>query len=301
MPALLVAVLAGCGDGQVGSAAPASTPVATPAPLDLGFASFTFRMDIGDGESLKGSGTFRNAPTPLSALTLDDMVVNGKQEPGVRVVQDGKSTFVQSRAWAAESPALAGRWIRAAGKADGLDPIFLQTVGSYEGLTDPYQQLQMLQSGLVDTVGSGTVDGVAVTHKRSTVTLQQLWDNPHISAKIRDAMRAVGLTAADLADSNVFDAWIDADGHVVKFEWTDPNDGSEPIFVTSTSFDRAAAAALATPDPDTVLDRWKVATLGRLTKKINAGTATAAEIARARALCKELGLGTGAGTPVRST
>jgi hypothetical protein len=283
-------VSAGCGGGRMDNAAPAATPSATPAPLDLGFASFTFRLTQSDGEVVQGTGSFRNAPSPMTELTLDQLVVDGRPVPGVTVLRTRTATYVHSADWAKSAPFAADRWFSLTEKTSWLDVQFLELLGSYEGMSDPYEQLQMLQSGAVETVGPETVDDVATVHKRSTATFAQVWENPRVSHKIRDGLRAAGLTEEAFETPNTFDAWLDGNGRVVKFELSDPSAGSAPMFVTTATFDEARAAALAEPAQDLVIDAEKFQRLKELTAKLRAGKATGADVAEGRRLTKQLGL-----------
>ena len=181
---LLAATLAGCGSADVSGAAGDNVPTPTPAALDLGYASFTFRMDVGDGEIVRGSGSFRNAPSPITSVTLDESrTADGKTEPSISMVQAGKVTYIQSEEWVEDAPPLAGKWFSVTDETAGLDLAFLQFLGSYEGMADPYQQLHLLQSGTIEVVGPETVDGIATVHKRSTATLNEVWAHPRVATR----------------------------------------------------------------------------------------------------------------------
>lgn len=305
--AVAVALLAGCGSASVengAAAVPSPTPTPTPVASDLAFASFTFRATDSDGQPIRGSGSFRGGQSRLAKVTMDELHIDGKSERGMSLLLDGDDVFVQMDAVDEMLPPLADRWFTLPPKlTKGAKDDLPWVVTSYEGLADPYQQLQMLRSGDVTTVGPETVDGVATVHQTSTTVWNEIWANPRVSRKAATALvnRDVAVVSAW---NNVgrIDAWIDEAGRVVKFEMREPWTATEPKFAATASYDEDASAALVAPERDSVIDYRKWAEFGRVMKRIKAGTATAADLAAARKLGKEFGLDDPkAWSPIRST
>ena len=185
---------------------------------------------------------------------------------------------------------LTGKWFNVTARTSGLDLAFLRGIGAHGGMADPYQQLQLLETGTVETIGSETVEGFRTVHKRSSATLSDVWANHDVSHRIRGVMQSAGMSTEDYTATNIFDAWIDGSGRVVKFEWREQAGGGNPAFVTTASYDEASIADLAPPSSDLVIDHAKFLRLERMVQRAKAGNPTVQELRQIRQLAAELDL-----------
>ena len=219
--------LAGCAKSSSTGATGSSTASAASSPLDAvqlaskttsGASSFTGTMGL-QATAKTGSAGSQNItmaatmaeqlhPSLLAELKIGTLSAAGSSLPGGLDEIITPSTFYMKWSFLTQELHLAKPWLEvpasSVSKSTGID---LSQLFNQASSSSPLNESQMLAGASdVRKVGTGTVNGVAVTEYTGTLNLQKGLQQLHGSVKsqVQKEITAAGLTTA------TFTVWVDS-------------------------------------------------------------------------------------------
>ena len=266
LTAVLAAALAGCaaaGPGTAAASSPART-AAPPSPQDAvqlaakttsGASSFTGTISLqataksgatGSGSvSMTATMAEQVRPSLQAEVQIGTLSAAGSTLPGPMTELITPSNFYLKWSFLTQEAHLAKPWlvmpVSALSKSTGvnLSQIFSQATGS-----GPLTQSQLLQGATsVRQVGTGSIDGVAVTEYTGTFPLEKSLSYLSGSAKteVQQAMASAGFSTA------TFTVWIDGQHITRKAVVTEVGKSvTETITTTITSINQPVNIAVPT-------------------------------------------------------
>jgi hypothetical protein len=250
--AVALAAIAGCAASSSSTASGASP--APPSPVSavqlaakttaaVKSVTGTFTMHVttkagaaGGSGSVAADATFTEQlrPALLADINISSMTAAGTALPGgMRELLTGKTLYLQA-SFLTQALHLSKPWLAIPlteyGQSTGIDLSQLLNQVTENG---PVNQAQLLSGATsVRKVGTGTLDGVAVTEYTGTISLAKSLAKFSGSTKtqLSQAIKTAGLTTAS------FQVWVDADNVTRKVVMTENGTNlSETVACTITS------------------------------------------------------------------
>jgi len=189
-------------------------------------AAYTFEM-TGSGVSVKGTGAYRGGANPAARMAFDSMKMLGFSLPvGMEFRLVDEVLYLKSSRGGLLPGVGAGDWVKL--PADEVRAEGANIAGLDPTMADPREQLKrMLDTEDVQKVGTETVDGVATTHYRATVspegsgTVTEKKSSSHsneLSRQLEEQLENSIRSSMGLSQPVTVDAWVDSAYQVRKLQ-----------------------------------------------------------------------------------